>query len=56
MKKVSILFVSALILGIFFISRTKEDSGPVDMNLIAGKWLFNKSTATSGTFNLYFTK
>jgi hypothetical protein len=47
MKKVYLLFVSILIFGVLFTSCTKDDSGPVDMNLIEGKWNFNKSTATS---------
>ncbi len=47
MKKVCLLFVSVLIFGVLFTSCTKDDSGPVDMNLIEGKWNFNKSTATS---------
>jgi hypothetical protein len=47
MKKISILLVSALILVTTFSSCTTDDSGPVDMNLISGKWLFNKSTASS---------
>ena len=47
MKKTTVLFLLTLILGIFFASCTKDDSGPVDMNYIAAKWNFNKSTATS---------
>lgn len=47
MKKISLLFVSALIVALSFSSCTKDDSGTVDMSLISGKWLFNKSTATS---------
>ncbi|MBF2708008.1 hypothetical protein [Flavobacterium soyangense] len=47
MKKISILFVSALTLVMIFTSCTKDDSGSVDLNLIGGKWVFNKSTATS---------
>lgn len=46
MKKISILFVSILILGTFFAS-CSTDTGSVDMALIVGKWNFNKSTATS---------
>lgn len=52
MKKISILFVSILILGTVFTSCTKDDSGPVDMNFIEGKWNFDKSTATSGAFTI----
>jgi hypothetical protein len=53
MKKVVVLFISTIILGSFFASCTKEDNGPVDMNLIEGKWIFDKSTVTSplGTIN-----
>ncbi len=45
MKKIKVLFVSVFVLAIFLTSCT-SDEGPVDMNLINGKWLFNKSTAT----------
>jgi hypothetical protein len=46
MKKVVVLFISTIILGFVFASCTKEDNGPVDMNLIEGKWIFDKSTVT----------
>ncbi len=55
MKKSIILFLSALTLGIVFTSCTKDDSGPVEMNFIEGKWNFNKSTATSGGFTIPYT-
>lgn len=55
MKKTSILFLLTLILGATFISCTKDDSGPVDMNYIAAKWNFNKSTATSGAFTIPYS-
>jgi hypothetical protein len=53
MKKLSILFV--LILGAAFSSCTKDDSGPVDMTYLSGKWLFNKSTATSSGFTIPYS-
>ena len=52
MKKISVLFVSALILGTFFASCSNDVNGPVDMSLIKGKWNFNKSTATSGVITI----
>jgi hypothetical protein len=55
MKKISIFFVSILILGMIFTSCTKDDSGPVDMNLIEGKWNFNKSTATSSGITIPYS-
>ena len=53
MKKISVLFVSILILGIIFTS-CSNDEGPVDMALIEGKWNFNKSTATSSGITIPF--
>ena len=56
MRKISILLVSILILGSVFISCTKEGgNGAVDMNLIEGKWVFSKSTATSSGFTIPYT-
>jgi hypothetical protein len=55
MKKISILFLLTLILGITFASCTKDDSGSVDMNYIVAKWNFEKSTATSGAFTLPYS-
>ena len=55
MKKIGVLFGFALILGIFFTSCTKDDSGPVDMNFIEGKWNFNKSTASSSGFTIPYS-
>lgn len=55
MKRISILLVSVLILGISFSSCSDDISGPVDMNLIAGKWLFNKSTATSNGITIPYS-
>lgn len=55
MKKITILFVLTIILGTVFISCTKDDSGPVDMNFIEGKWNFNKSTATSSGFTIPYS-
>jgi hypothetical protein len=55
MKKTSIVFFLSLILGTLFSSCTKDDSGPVDMNYIAAKWNFNKSTATSGAFTIPYS-
>lgn len=46
MKKISKLLFSALIAGLVFTSCTKDEeegNGTVDMNLIQGKWNFNKS-------------
>lgn len=51
MKKTLLLIISVLVLGISLSSCT-NDSGPVDMSLIKGKWLFNKSTATSSGFTI----
>lgn len=45
----------ALTLGMTFNSCSKDDSGPVDMNLISGKWLFNKSTATSSGITIPYS-
>lgn len=55
MKKTTIVFVLALILGTVFASCTKDDSGPVDMSLIPGKWIFNKSTASSSGFTIPYS-
>lgn len=55
MKKTTILFVLVLILGTGFSSCTKDDSGPVDMSLIAGKWNFNRSTASSSGFTIPYS-
>lgn len=55
MKKSIILFLITLILGTVFTSCTKDDSGPVDMNFIEGKWNFNKSTATSSGFTIPYS-
>jgi hypothetical protein len=55
MKKISILFLTVLILGTFFTSCSNEVSGSVDMSLIKGKWKFNKSTATSNGFTIPYT-
>ena len=55
MKKSIILFLLALTLGTVFTSCTKDDSGPVDMNYIEGKWIFNKSTATSNGFTIPYS-
>lgn len=52
MKKLSILFLLTLFSAAVLTSCTKDDSGPVDMNYIEGKWNFDKSTATSGAFTL----
>jgi hypothetical protein len=54
MKKIKMLFVSVFVLG-FFLSSCTSDSGPVDMNLINGKWLFNKSTATSSGITIPYS-
>lgn len=55
MKKLSILLLLVLISGTVFTSCTKDDSGPVDMKYIEGKWNFNKSTATSGSFTIPYS-
>lgn len=55
MKKTNILFLLVLILGTVLTSCTKDDSGPVDMKYIQGKWDFNKSTATSGSFTIPYS-
>lgn len=56
MKKVILVFVWVLILGAVFTSCTKEGgNGTVDINLIEGKWLFSKSTATSSGFTIPYT-
>ena len=55
MKKSIILLLSALTLATVFTSCTKDDSGPVDMNFIEGKWNFSRSTATSGSFTLPYS-
>ncbi|WP_170860874.1 lipocalin family protein [Flavobacterium fluvii] len=55
MKKTGTLFLLTLILVTIFASCTKDDSGPVDMNYIEGKWNFNKSTATSGAFTIPYS-
>ena len=55
MKKPIILFLFVLILGTVFTSCTQDDSGPVDMNFIGGKWNFDKSTATSGAFTVPYS-
>lgn len=54
MKKTLLLFFSVLVLGISLSSCT-NDSGPVDMSFIEGKWLFNKSTATSSGFTIPYS-
>ena len=55
MKKTSILLLLTLILGTVFTSCTQDDSGPVDMNFIEGKWNFNKSTVSSSGFTLPYS-
>lgn len=56
MKKAVVLFISVMILGSVFTSCTKEGgNGPVDMDLIEGKWIFSKSTATSNGFTIPYT-
>ncbi len=40
MKKTTVLFLLTLILGIFFASCTKDDSGPVGHELYRGKMEF----------------
>ncbi len=55
MKKITVLFVLALTLGTIFTSCTKDDSGPVDVNFLVGKWVFNKSTASSSGFTIPYT-
>ena len=55
MKKLSILFLLILFSAAVLTSCTKDDSGPVDMNYIAAKWNFDKSTATSGAFTLPYS-
>lgn len=55
MKKTSILFFLAIILGFFFTSCTKDISGPVDMDYLVEKWNFNKSTASSSGFTLPYS-
>jgi hypothetical protein len=55
MKKLNILFLFALISSTVFTSCTKDISGPVDMNYIAGKWSFDKSTASSSGFTIPYT-
>jgi hypothetical protein len=52
MRKISILFLLTLILGAVLVSCTVEDKGTVDMSLIAGKWNFSNSTATSGSITI----
>lgn len=55
MRKLSVIFILSLILGTVFTSCTKDDSGPVDMNFIEGKWNFNKSTASSSGFTIPYS-
>lgn len=56
MKKIVLVFVSAVLFVSLFSSCTKEGgNGPVDMSLIAGKWLFSRSTATSNGITLPYS-
>lgn len=56
MKKIVLVSVLLIILGSVFSSCTKEGgNGPVDMSLIEGKWLFNRSTATSNGITLPYS-
>ena len=55
MKKSITLFLLTITLGTVFTSCTKDDSGPVDMNYIEGKWNFNKSTASSSGFTIPYS-
>jgi len=55
MRKISVLFLLVLISGSLFTSCTKDDSGPVDMKFIEGKWNFNKSTASSSGFTIPYS-
>lgn len=48
MKKVSILFVSALVLGMTFTSCSKDDDNSTPASL-EGKWNFSKMGAMAGT-------
>jgi hypothetical protein len=55
MKKSIILFLLTITLGTVFTSCTTDDSGPVNMNYIEGKWNFNKSTASSSGFTIPYS-
>jgi hypothetical protein len=55
MKKSKKLFFLALILGIVLASCSKDISGPVDLNYLEGKWIFNKSTASYSGFTIPYT-
>lgn len=46
MKKIKRIIVAVFIMSVVLTSCTK-DEGPVDFNYLQGKWLFNKSQATS---------
>jgi hypothetical protein len=52
MKRICTSVVCVLFFGFFFSSCTKDDSGPVDMSFVEGKWSFNKSTASSSGFTI----
>lgn len=56
MKKIVLVFVSVVIFGSVFSSCTKEGgNGPVDISLVAGKWLFSRSTVTSSGITLPYS-
>ena len=56
MKKIVLVFVSVVIFGFVFSSCTKEGgNGAVDMSLVAGKWLFSRSTVTSSGITLPYS-
>ena len=55
MKKVSILFLLTLITGSLFLSCSKDDSGPVNLSFLEGKWNFNRSTASSSGFTIPYS-
>lgn len=48
------LFVSVFVLCLFLSSCTSSE-GPVDMNLINGKWLFNKSSVSSSGITIPYS-
>lgn len=52
MRKTNILFLLIVILGAVFTSCSKEEeNGPVDMGVIEGKWIFNKSGYSKGVIS-----
>ena len=55
MKKLSTVFIFAIMAMFLVTSCTKDITGPVDVDFIQGKWNFSKSTVSSSGFTVPYT-